>query len=397
MLTIHTILHPTDFSEESLAAFHFASALARDYKARLVLLTVYSPPLTEAEAVDHDRAEGIKEDLRCKLRALKTDPILSIEYRIEEGRPADVILALAEEIRADLIVMGTYGQSSVRRLVMGSVTEEVNRGAKCPVVTVRGEFRPTPDPVIEPTTSKVEDVANDEVGPEDWCDLPRPDNQSCEVAIPVGSITLQGTLRWVDEPRGMVVFAHGSGSSRHSHRNQYVASELNDAGFTTLLLDLLTAEEDIDTENVFDIELLADRVAGAVEWFSHEPETAGLPVGLFGASTGSAAALMAAAHHSNRVAAVVSRGGRPDLAWDALPLIKAPTLLIVGGDDEPVLSWNRDALKQLTCSKELTVISGASHLFKETGALEVVAQLARDWFNRHLIAKKKLTEGMSAV
>lgn len=141
MLPIHTILLPTDFSKESLAAIRLANGLARDYRARLVLLTVYPPPPTEDETVDRDRVDGIEENLRVKLRELSTDPAATIEYRVEKGRPADVILAVAQEIHADLIVMGMYGESSLRGLVMGSVTEAVNRGAACPVVTVRGELK----------------------------------------------------------------------------------------------------------------------------------------------------------------------------------------------------------------------------------------------------------------
>ncbi len=204
-----------------------------------------------------------------------------------------------------------------------------------------------------------------------------------EVAIPVGPNTLQGTLRWLGKPGGVVVFAHGSGSSRHSPRNQFVAGTLVEAGFATLLVDLLTIEEGEDRAKVFDVALLANRLAAAAEWVIREPEMAGLPVGYFGASTGSAAALIAAAH-TKLVSAVVSRGGRPDLAWDDLSSVRAPTLLIVGGNDEPVLSWNRDALEQLTCPKELAVVPGATHLFEEPGALEKVAGLARDWFTRHL-------------
>jgi putative phosphoribosyl transferase len=161
-------------------------------------------------------------------------------------------------------------------------------------------------------------------------------------------------------------------------------------------MDLLTEQEGEDRSNVFDTALLADRLAGAAEWVSHEPETAGLPVGYFGASTGSAAALMAAASHPHRVAAVVSRGGRPDLAWDDLPAVHAPTLLIVGGDDEPVLSWNRDALERLKCPKQLAVVPGATHLFEEPGALEQVAELALGWFERHLPARKKTPAGANA-
>jgi putative phosphoribosyl transferase len=213
---------------------------------------------------------------------------------------------------------------------------------------------------------------------------------SREVAIPLRArthaLTLRGTLRRPEDPRGVVIFAHGSGSSRHSPRNQYVAGVLGEAGFATLLLDLLTADEGEDRRNVFDTTLLAGRLAAAAEWASAEPETAGLPVGFFGASTGSAAALTAAARNPASVAAVVSRGGRPDLAWDDLPAVRAPTLLIAGGDDEPVLTWNRESLGRLNCTKELAVVPGATHLFEEQGALEQVAGLARDWFARHLRA-----------
>jgi putative phosphoribosyl transferase len=205
-----------------------------------------------------------------------------------------------------------------------------------------------------------------------------------EVTIPVGEIMLRGTLQWIGQSRGVVVFAHGSGSSRHSPRNQFVAGVLLKAGFATLLMDLLTEEEAEDRDNVFDIGLLAERLASAAQWVARQPEAAGLPVGFFGASTGSAAALVAAAKHPDRVAAVVSRGGRPDLAWDDLPDVQAPTLLIVGSYDEPVLSWNKDALAQLTCEKDLAVVPGATHLFEEPGTLELAAELARDWFHRHL-------------
>ncbi len=205
-----------------------------------------------------------------------------------------------------------------------------------------------------------------------------------EVTIPTGRHALGGTLNWRGSPRGVVVFAHGSGSSRHSPRNRFVADTLLRGGFATLLLDLLTEEEAGDRDNVFDIALLASRVAVAVKWVAAEPETAGLPIGLFGASTGSAAALVAAATHPELVAAVVSRGGRPDLAWDDLLAVKAPTLLIVGGDDEPVLTLNRGAFDRLACPKELAVVPGATHLFEEVGTLEQVAELARIWFDRYL-------------
>jgi putative phosphoribosyl transferase len=182
----------------------------------------------------------------------------------------------------------------------------------------------------------------------------------------------------------MVAFAHGSGSGRLSPRNQFVAGVLQDAGLGTLLIDLLEEDEAEDRRAVFDIDLLADRLGAATHWLGRDRATHGLPVGYFGASTGAAAAVMAAAREPERVGAIVSRGGRPDLAWDALPDVAAPTLLIVGGSDEGVGELNRQALALLRCPKEMVVISGATHVFPEPGALEQVACLAERWFLRHL-------------
>jgi|DewCreStandDraft_2_1066082.scaffolds.fasta_scaffold05855_3 putative phosphoribosyl transferase len=211
-------------------------------------------------------------------------------------------------------------------------------------------------------------------------------NLQDEVEIPLRpGLSLPGTLWRPRKPRGIVIFAHGSGSSRHSPRNRYVASVLVEAGFAALLFDLLTTSESSVRSKVFDIELLADRLVQAATWAVQQPQITGLPCGLFGASTGSAAALLAAASHPSLVAAIVSRGGRPDLASQDLPFVRAPTLLIVGENDEPVLTWNRQAFDLLTCPKELVVIPGATHLFEEPGALEQVAELARDWFLRYLL------------
>jgi len=391
MLPIRTVLHPTDLSEESAPALQLACALARDYGARLILLTAYPQPLTEAETVDRTRPDGIANDLLAKLRRLEVDPAVQVEYQVEEGRPADMILAVAGDRHADLIVMGTHGRSGVRRAIMGSVAEAVNRRATCPVATVRGELTSVFEPVTALVPDEVEREAVAAAVSEGW-HVTGEDDPSREVEIPVGPVTVRGTLRWSGKPRGVVVFAHGSGSSRHSPRNQFVAQVLTRAGFATLLMDLLTEQEGEDRDKVFDCALLADRLTWAAEWLGNEPEMAGLSVGYFGASTGSAAALMAAASHPQRVSAVVSRGGRPDLAWDDLPSVHAPTLLIVGGDDEPVLSWNRDALERLNCPKELAVVPGATHLFEEPGTLERVAELARDWFTRHLPTKEKPSE-----
>jgi putative phosphoribosyl transferase len=188
-------------------------------------------------------------------------------------------------------------------------------------------------------------------------------------------------------PRGalaVIAFAHGSGSGRFSPRNQYVAKVLQDARLATLLLDLLEQDEADDRRKVFDIELLAERLEASNDWLANESETQALNVGYFGASTGGAAALVAAARHPERIGAVVSRGGRPDLAREDLPDVLAPTLLIVGGLDEDVLELNRGAMNRMRCPRELVVVPGATHLFPEPGALEEVARLARQWFLRHI-------------
>jgi dienelactone hydrolase len=209
-----------------------------------------------------------------------------------------------------------------------------------------------------------------------------------EVVIPAGSVRLPGTLSLPSHPRGIVLFAHGSGSSRHSPRNQYVAGVIRNAGVGTLLFDLLTGmEEEIDNytrEFRFDIDLLARRLVVATKWLAEQTETAHLRPCYFGASTGGGAALVAAAELRGKIAAVVSRGGRPDLAGPALPLVKAPTLLLVGGLDGPVIGLNQGAYAQLRCVKELKIIAGATHLFEEPGKLEEAAKLAAAWFVKHL-------------
>ena len=208
------------------------------------------------------------------------------------------------------------------------------------------------------------------------------------VHVPIGSKTLAGNLLVPQGATGLVLFAHGSGSSRFSSRNRRVAAFLREGALGTLLIDLLTPDEErIDERTAhlrFDINMLADRLVGAMEWLAQNPDTKQLPIGLFGASTGGGAALVAAARRPERVAAVVSRGGRPDLAGDALPLVKAPSLLIVGGDDGPVIGMNRDAYDRMNGVRKLEIIPGASHLFEEPGTLERVAELAREWFQTHL-------------
>ena len=208
------------------------------------------------------------------------------------------------------------------------------------------------------------------------------------VYIDAGPVRLEGNLTIPRAAEGVVLFAHGSGSSRHSPRNRYVAQVLVDAGLGTLLMDLLTPEEEaVDmymAQLRFDIDLLAGRVVAATDWLSANPATSDLSIGYFGASTGAAAALAAAAERPDEVGAVVSRGGRPDLAGPVLDRVKAPTLFIVGGNDAPVIGMNQEALELLRVEKEMKIVPGATHLFEEPGALEQVARLAADWFTRYL-------------
>lgn len=208
------------------------------------------------------------------------------------------------------------------------------------------------------------------------------------VSVITGDVTLEGNLVIPYSAIGIVLFAHGSGSSRYSPRNRHVAEVLQQAGLATLLLDLLTLEEeeiDLRTRHLrFDIGLLASRLVGATDWLLQNPDTQQLKIGYFGASTGAGAALVAAAKRGEVVKAIVSRGGRPDLAGSALPEVKAPTLLIVGGDDLPVIAINEDAMAQLHSIKRLEIVPGATHLFAEPGKLTAVANLAREWFTHYL-------------
>jgi putative phosphoribosyl transferase len=208
------------------------------------------------------------------------------------------------------------------------------------------------------------------------------------VQVAAGPISLEGNLAIPQGAKGIVLFAHGSGSSRHSPRNRYVAQILRQAGLATLLIDLLTADEeqiDLRTRHLrFDIQLLADRLVGATEWLERNPETRDLNIGYFGASTGAAAALVAAAERPESVKAIVSRGGRPDLAASVLHNVQAPSLLIVGALDTPVIEMNKEAFKLLQVERNLLIVPGATHLFEEAGKLEEVARLAAGWFTRHL-------------
>lgn len=213
------------------------------------------------------------------------------------------------------------------------------------------------------------------------------ENNKKDVVIPADGVSLYGILEIPPQSRGVVIFAHGSGSGRFSPRNNFVAQILQDAGIATLLVDLLEESESLNRQKVFDIDLLANRLLSNAHWLRHLPDMQGLMIGYFGASTGAAAALQAAAREPIEIAAVVSRGGRPDLAMEYLHLVQAPTLLIVGGNDKPVIPLNETAFARLTCPKELVVVPGSTHLFEEPGALDKVAQLARDWFIKYFIPK----------
>jgi putative phosphoribosyl transferase len=208
------------------------------------------------------------------------------------------------------------------------------------------------------------------------------------VRVLAGHVVLEGNLTLPEGAQGIVLFAHGSGSSRHSPRNRYVAQVLSDAGLATLLIDLLTADEEAAerwTRHLrFNIGLLTERLVGATDWLKHNSETEHLRIGYFGASTGAGAALVAAAERPQDIGAIVSRGGRPDLAGSALAQVQAPTLLIVGGHDFPVIEMNQEALDQLHVPKQLTIVPGATHLFEEPGTLEEVARLASLWFGQYL-------------
>jgi putative phosphoribosyl transferase len=214
------------------------------------------------------------------------------------------------------------------------------------------------------------------------------DAASLEVAIPSGGEIIAGDLTIPEDARGLVLFAHGSGSSRHSPRNRFVSGVIQKAGVATLLMDLLTTDEErldlLTATHRFDIPLLASRLEDTVLWASHRPELHGLPVGFFGASTGAAAALAAAGSMGDDVRAVISRGGRPDLADASLAWVTAPTLLIVGELDQPVRQLNEEAFRRLNCEKEIHIVPGATHLFDEPGALEEVADLAAGWLSAHL-------------
>ena len=327
-------------------------------------------------AVDHARRELAATIARLRPNhsplPLNDATVVLVDDGIATGGTMEAAVGAARARGASRIVVAVPvgAPESLRRLRgeaddVIAVLEPVDLGA---IGWFYDDFAPVPDErVLELLTERVLRVA--------------------EVRIPTrdGEL-LHGDLLLPAEPRSLIAFAHGSGSSRHSPRNRAVARRLGDAGLATLLFDLLTPAEGGSRALVFDIRFLADRLEDAIRWAAATPETRRLPLGLFGASTGAAAALMAAAAEPERVAAVVSRGGRPDLAGNALTSVRAPVLLLVGGADTEVLALNRAAQARLTCPSDLVVIPGATHLFEEPGALDAVADHAAAWFLDHLPA-----------
>lgn len=365
-------------------------------------LGVPSHPELGMGAIGEDGVRVLNDDV-VLLAGVKTDQIAAVEARerVEVGRRA-------ERFRRARARVSLAGRTVV--VIDDGIATGGTARAALQVVRAHGAARVVlAVPVSAPDTLREMMAEADEVvclaAPEGFMGVGQfyddftqvPDEQVIallapvptvldeEVAIPVGPVVLLGNLAIPGDARGIVVFVHGSGSSRSSPRNRYVAEVLGDGRLGTLLFDLLTVEEEQDRANVFDVELLSRRLTAVTAWLAGCPRAAGLPVGYFGASTGAAAALAAAADPESRVAAVVSRGGRPDLAGASLASVRSPTLLIVGGRDDVVLELNCDADSRLRCEHELAVVPGATHLFQEPGALETAADLARRWFERHLV------------
>ncbi|WP_406831342.1 phosphoribosyltransferase family protein [Pedococcus sp. KACC 23699] len=309
--------------------------------------------------------------------------VVIVDDGVATGATARVAAQVARHLGAGRVLLGVPVAPAQVADGLEGFDQVVCLATPQPLVAVGVHYRdfsPTSDDEVVVLLDTARRRARDRSpGPGPDCDL--------EVVVPVGGpggLGLGGHLHLPEAPAGIVVFAHGSGSSRHSPRNQFVASVLHEAGMGTLLMDLLAVTEEGVRSRVFDIDLLAQRLLVARRWVAGRPEAAGVAVGFFGASTGAAAALVAAATPGSQVAAVVSRGGRPDLAAGRLRDVRAPTLLIVGGEDHEVLELNRQALGELRCSRQLSVVPGATHLFEEPGTLAEAALLARDWFVHHL-------------
>jgi putative phosphoribosyl transferase len=335
-----------------------------------------------SEADFRTRADTAAQEVRDRARLLRADrPLVSVRGRVvivvDDGLATGATAQAAVEIMrahdaAEVIVAVPVGAPETIARLDAVADRVVCVDAPTSLGAVGAWYRHF-DPVSDDEVVRIlRSFAGDPARVEEHEVVIRDDHH----------LLLPGTLREPADALGIVVFAHGSGSSRMSPRNRLVADRLNAGGFATLLFDLLTADEERDRANVFDLELLTHRLLTAVVWLDEQAVLGAKPLGFFGASTGAGAALWAAAELQDRVAAVVSRGGRPDLVIDRLPDVTAATLLIVGGHDDRVLEWNRDALAVLAAPKELAIVPGATHLFEEPGALEQVAELASDWFVR---------------
>ena len=308
-----------------------------------------------------------------------------VDDGIATGSTARAACEVVRALGAQRVVLAVPVAARSSVAALGDVADEV----VC--VTMPAGLRSVGEWYLDFSQTSDEQVVDllDAAGPADRQQV----RAASEVELAVGDARLPGHLVLPPHAAGLVLFAHGSGSSRHSPRNHHVAEVLHRSGIGTLLFDLLTPSEEVDRANVFDIELLGSRLAGATRLVRAQPSLAHLPLGYFGASTGGGAALWAAADPDLEIAAVVSRGGRPDLAGPRLPAVQAPTLLIVGGYDATVLDLNRRAARQLRCESSVAVIPGATHLFEEPGALEAVARLASGWFSAHLRARRHEVRG----
>jgi putative phosphoribosyl transferase len=339
------------------------------------------------------RQAGVTEGQLAQVEARERAEVEERAARLRGGRPAIPLQGRTAVIVDDGLATGGTARAAVRVARERGAARVILAVPVAPPETVAALRRDADDVIAVETPepffaiggwySDFSPTSDDEVI-ELLAQAGAVDGVDKEVVIPAESRQLAGHLTIPPGARGLVVFAHGSGSGRHSPRNQAVARALNDAGLGTLLFDLLSPEEEADRANVFDIPLLAGRLGAATAWLLAQDDTPALPIGFVGASTGAGAALWAAAEPDSPVRAIVSRGGRPDLAGARLESVRAPTLLIVGGRDEAVLEMNRDAARHLTCEHRIEVVPGATHLFEEPGALEAVADLAARWFLEHL-------------
>ena len=359
-----------------------AAEVAHQLRAPLDVIVVRKPGLPGEPELDKQERAALR-DRATELRRGRSPLDLSgkvaliVDDGIASGGTAAAACAVAREVGAAYVVVAAPVVApgiNARGLGADELVYVEMPAEFSTVGSHYQDFRPTTDEQVVRLLDRGRVSSSDA------------DPSGRTVRIPVPGAILAGTLRIPDQPRGVIVFAHGSGSSRHSPRNVHVARRLTRAGFATLLLDLLTPAEESSCDRVFDVDGLADRLTHATDWLGEYPGLAGLPIGYFGASTGAAAALRSAAELDGAIGAVVSRGGRPDLAGDALARVTAPTLLVVGGADPTVLELNRWAAARLHCQRRVTVVPGATHLFSEPDSLERVCELAKEWFGLHLTA-----------